>query len=821
MIKQILFATVAASPVFAFAGSLVMKGHVVDATDASALPGARIMTYMPADSASTAVIAVSDADGNFRIGQKKPGRYNVEVSFTGMRKYLSNVNLENAEQEYDLGTIPLWGDSESLDEVVITARRPVIQADGEKVTYNVGDDAESGTKTVIEMLRKVPMVTVDGQDNIKVNGQSDFKIYLNGRPDPMLSQNASTVLKAMPASAIKKIEVIMEPGAKYDAEGVGGILNIITESKKPNEGYLATLNLGGSNNNANAGVFAQSKVGKVTGSVNVNYYNSRFNPMEITGNIVRESTVPGSKESSRQDLYMKNYNDFINGSATFAWEPNEKNLFNASVSLMKGAGTQKITTLGKNYGISGALMSEYRQKESNFWDWGNVNVLASYQHTFSQAQNLVLSYQYAHGISKSKDKVFTEGIQNYDEAFPASLYDSENPSNEHTIQGDYTLQFLSDYTLETGAKGVFRRNKGNGCYLFGETIDNLFPAENPELTDVDMRQNQDVGAVYASLAGKWNAYSAKAGVRYEHTRTHVEFLKGDTGDFSSYLNDVVPNAALAYNFTPMHSLRLAYQMRIRRPSISELNPFVQYMLADIMRKGNPDLDSEKTHNVSLTYTNFIGFMNINLVASYRFSDNLISSFMYLDNDLIYSTYENSGKYNEGSLSAYIGFRFGTNLTFDVNGAVRYRDFSYKAAGISNNGWEGNFGANLNWTMPAKIVLGAYGGVSTPSVDLQGKNGGFSYYGLSLSRSFLKDDRLKISLNANNFIDTKIRINNNVTGEGFRMRTHLAATAWNVGASVSYTFGNFNAGLKRTSKSIVNDDVEKSQSGGNSFTGGGR
>ena len=92
---------------------------------------------------------------------------------------------------------------------------------------------------------------------------------------------------------------------------------------------------------------------------------------------------------------------------------------------------------------------------------------------------------------------------------------------------------------------------------------------------------------------------------------------------------------------------------------------------------------------------------------------------------------------------------------------------------------------------------------------------------SLSRSFLKDDRLKISLNANNFIDTKIRINNNVTGEGFRMRTHLAATAWNVGASVSYTFGNFNAGLKRTSKSIVNDDVEKSQSGGNSFTGGGR
>lgn len=124
-----------------------------------------------------------------------------------------------------------------LDEVVVMARRELIKSDGAKLTYDVEHDPSAGTNTVMEMLRKVPMVSVDGEDNIKVKGQSNFKIYVNGKPDPMLSGDPKAVLKAMPASSIKRIEVITDPGAKYEAEGTGGILNIITTTKQSLEGY--------------------------------------------------------------------------------------------------------------------------------------------------------------------------------------------------------------------------------------------------------------------------------------------------------------------------------------------------------------------------------------------------------------------------------------------------------------------------------------------------------------------------------------------------------------------------------------------------------
>ena len=157
-----------------------------------------------------------------------------------------------------------------LQDVVVVQQKSLVKSDIDKLTYDIESDPDSKSNTILEMLRKIPMVTVDGEDNIQVNGSSSFKVYVNNKPNQMMSNNPKEVLKSMPATSIKKIEVITNPGPKYDAEGVGGILNIITHNQGI-EGYTATFSGSVSNRGAAGSTYATVKSGKLTMSANYNY----------------------------------------------------------------------------------------------------------------------------------------------------------------------------------------------------------------------------------------------------------------------------------------------------------------------------------------------------------------------------------------------------------------------------------------------------------------------------------------------------------------------------------------------------------------------
>ena len=156
--------------------------------------------------------------------------YFLEVSALGRKTIHKSFSVVDLSETIDLGILPIEDDAEMLQSVTVTALRPLVKMDVDKMTYRVEDDVDARTTTVLDMLRKVPMVTVDGQDQISVNGSKSFKVLLDGKPSIMMSSNPSDVFKSMPASAVKNIEVITNPGVQYDAEGVGGVLNIITKS---------------------------------------------------------------------------------------------------------------------------------------------------------------------------------------------------------------------------------------------------------------------------------------------------------------------------------------------------------------------------------------------------------------------------------------------------------------------------------------------------------------------------------------------------------------------------------------------------------------
>lgn len=795
------------------AAPYMVRGTVLDAMTAETLPGASCVVYAATDTVKPLLTTMSGVEGEFSVELSNPGQYMLKVTMIGQKPINRFFTVGEEKPIAELGSIAMQPEGEALDEVVVSGRRPVIVATGDKVSYNLTEDPTTQTHTVLEMLRKVPMVTVDAQDNIMINGQSNFKIYLNGKEDPMLSQNASTVLKSLPATTIKRIEVILDPGAKYDAEGVGGILNIITETQASTDGQIATITLGGGAHNAQASLYGMAKKNKVTASVDVSYYKN-FGNSKNRGSIHRETFDVPEPTVTDQTVEQRPNSNFVNGNARLSWEPDDNNLFTLSASGYGGGGTYKYLSSTDVTDSRGNLLDHSRQDLRSGWTWSSLTVNAGYQHNFDNAgQNIVLSYQYVHGWDTDKDRTST--LESSISDFIPYTYNYKNsPTNEHTIQLDYTKPFSQYFTLETGAKGIFRRNYSDGYTKQGYSWTDMVMTED---NTVNMTQKQDVAAGYATYAGTFGKVGLSAGLRYEYTRMQTDFRTPGYDNFHTNLNDWVPNASVSYAFTPAQNLYASYQQRICRPGVSELNPHRAELIQGIITEGNPDLTSEKSHTLALSYSSFAGKLGFNVRTYYTFANNCISQVTNQEGGNLIMTYSNVGTQRNWGLNAFFKYQINGLMDFSVNGSAQYTYFRFRAQDMENHGWTYSLNANYNYTMPWSLKLNAYAGFSTRRYDLQGYSSGFNYHGLSLTKGFLKNDRVKVTLSGNNFFSPKFTFNMESNGSDYRNKMSMKVPVWDVNLTVAITLGGLNSSVKQTAKKINNDDVQQSQGGGSGLT----
>lgn len=689
-----------------------------------------------------------------------------------------------------------------LEGVTVSGTKPVIQSDGAKLTYNVDEDPSSKNNTVLEMLRKVPMVSVDGEDNIRVNGESNFKIYVNGKEDPMLSANASTILKSMPATAIRKIEVINEPGAKYDAEGSGGILNIVTETQQTINGYLLNATLSISKMNTSASLYGRTRVNKVTMDANLTYANSIFSRNDKSEGEIEYLNDP-INHFLRENLTQKQKFGFLNGSYNLSWEPDTLNLFTLGVSGMTIDPTIEINSTTTMASATGSpVYSYYRYLDPNL-GIANFSANASYQRTLGrQGHNLVFSYLYDFSKQNMDLDNYYSDFDNYEMEMPFLGSRMHYNNNSHTVQIDYTNPINEHHTLEFGAKGLFRRNSSDSWNIGGSDHATAVQlgADHDRLL-----QFQDIAAIYGSYTGSYGKWGVKAGVRYEYTHMGIDFRSGEQKDFSSILNDVVPNAAITYNFQPAENLRFAYQMRIYRPDIQLLNPYQYSIEANQVQEGNPNLNSERTNVISLTYSNFMNKVFGSIGAEWRYLHDMITHYDHLEDDIIYSSYSNIGIKNNFRLNGMLGWRITQAMDVTLNGSLNYIYYNAGALDIHKGGVEGNAFLGWNYRLTNGLRLSLNGGGSTRSVTLQGKGSSFYYYGLSASKSFLKEDRLTLTVNASNFFTPYTHFKTYTEATGMISRSNFKAQNWNVGFSVSWKFGSLKSDVKKTDANIDNDD----------------
>lgn len=271
-------------------------------------PYATVRIYTHRDTSKVMAMGVTDMNGKFSKDLPGEGTYRLTISAVGKTETERTFTVNRQSPRANLGTIVLGSNANALQEVTVTAQAPLVTNEIDRLTYNIQSDEESKTKTIFDMLRKVPLVSVDGQDNIMVKGSSNFKIYKNGHPDPSISQNPKEVLKSIPASMIKKVEVITEPGAKYDAEGVSAILNIVTINNTTIDGVVGTVTVGARNigdfekTSPGTNAYLTTQVGKLITSINYGY---------------RHQPKKGNEQSSYSEThYNKSGNSLIyNGEA--------------------------------------------------------------------------------------------------------------------------------------------------------------------------------------------------------------------------------------------------------------------------------------------------------------------------------------------------------------------------------------------------------------------------------------------------------------------------------------------------------------------------
>ena len=811
-----------------------IKGVLLDSLTQEGEPYATIKIVKKEAPAKALKMLVTDMKGKFQEKVPGTGSFVMTISSIGRNTIVKDFTVKAGEKLVDFGTLYITDASNELGQVEVVAQKPLVKADIDKIEYNVQDDPDSKSNSVLEMLRKVPLVTVDGEDNIKVNGSSSFKVYVNGKPNNMMSNNPTEVLKSMPANSIKHIEVITNPGPKYDAEGVGGILNIVTVGSGL-EGYTATFSGNVSNMGAGGGLFGTVKSGKLTVSARYNYnYNDR--PRSYSGGNRR--TVGDITEGSSDldyDGSSKGHGNFQSGSMEASYEIDTLRLVSMSFGLWGGGNnsTSINNTLATAPGTSNELyryVSDGRSKSS----WYSIDGGVDYQRMFHVKDRMfTLSYK-INTSPQTSDSYSTYNDMHAAtdwEDFLKRLYDLNNDGSqnttEHTFQADYTTPIGKIHTLEAGAKYILRDNSSEDDRYerqIGTTGDYVLDEEHSS----HYKHQNDILAAYMGYGLRVKKISGRLGVRYEHTKQEVKYLLGRGDNFNKNFDDVVPSASIGYKLTDMSNLRFGYNMRIYRPGIWYLNPYLDDSNPTNISQGNSHLDSEKSHSFNLSYSNFTQKFNINLSARYSFTNNSIERVteQVKDTDIpglqnptgkevLYSTYQNIGKSRNASLSGYVNWNATSNTRIYAN---FYGNYTYMegANGLKNDGWNlfAYGGAQQSLPHDWRISLNIYG--QTPWIMLQGKGSSFFDYGLSVNKSFL-NKRLTLSAFASNFFKKYTSPTSSIEGVGFTQDSWNRYTRQRFGVSVSYRIGELKASVKKAARTISNDDVK---SGGGEGGGGG-
>lgn len=811
----ILFALLPATGHADNSGSFTVKGQVVDSLTNETVPYATLSIASAQAPEKAIKLLACDIDGKFETTLAQAGKYILTIQSIGKAPAQKHITLSGKNRTLNLGKLYMEEDNQRLGEVTVTAQKPLVKVEIDKLSYSLEDDPEAVTSNTLDMLRKVPMVTVDGEDKIQLKGSTNFKIYMNGKPSNLLSNNPGEVLKSMPANSVKNIEVITDPGAKYDAEGIGGIINIIT-TKNALQGYTGSVRGGATTlGRYFGGAYFSAKIGKVGLTANYGYSHETTPWNETTS--FRENLVDEQEHFLNQSGRSKRKGPFQYGNLEGSYEIDSLNLISVGANLFNGK-MKNISELGvEMLDVQQNPIYRYNRNSSDQSTFGSTDVNVDYQRSTHKKDELfTLSYRFSHNPEDSENESTIYDAWNYPNSrlYPQSSRNDAS-TNEHTVQVDYTTPTWKDQTLEVGGKYIHRQSNS-------ETVRNFFNDSTQVWEDItsntsSFKHTQHIYAAYLGYVFKFHKFGLKAGVRAEGTALKVNYPKAVEKNFDTHYFNVVPNATLSYQLTMSQQLRLGYNMRIQRPGIWYLNPYVNDVDPQNISYGNPNLDPEKSNNINLNYSMFAQKFSINASASYTFVNNSIQSYTFIDPEnpgVSQTTYDNIGKRQQTGLFMYANWNPVPLFRIYMNGGADYTDLKSTKNDLKNSGFSGRLFAGSQFNLPLDFRIDLNGGYFSPWIQLQGKGSPFYFVGLRLNKDFLKK-KLTLSASLMNPFWEHIKRENTSADDTFRSVNKTYQSTRSFQFSISYRFGTLKEGIKKVKRGISNDDMKgnENNSGG--------
>ncbi len=781
-----------------------ITGQAVEQNSGKTIPYATVTLQI--DSTKIIKKLSSDVAGRFSVPVNEKRKYTLTLTALGYSPARKIVEVTDAKT--DVGKVSM-AEGTMMKEVSVIAQKPLVKMDVDKITYSVEADPDAQTSNGLEMLRKVPLLTVDGDDNITLNGQSNYKVLVNGKSSSMMSNNFKEVIKSLPANSIKEIQVITNPSSKYDAEGVGGIINIIT-TKKTTNGYNGSL----------SGGF--DSFGGFNGSA---YLATRVNKFSFSGRIsLNQFKRPDSHSSNNRENFLSDewrYTDassknsakglYRNFSGEASYEIDSLNLL--SMSFWGYAGNFDSRNDGETH-ISNLQHIDTKAYHTGFDGknkYGTLSGNIDYQKSFRKPdKSFTVSYKLDNNPNDRNYYTQVDGVLNYLPYYQHSQ--SESFTREQTLQVDYNDPLSKIHQIECGVKAIFRQNESkSNTYLFDET-EQLWNRNDTLSNELDY--NQYIVGAYAGYVCKIKKISFKTGVRTELTWNDAVSKSVRDTSFTNRLQNLVPYINLSYQLKQGKTIKLSYTQRLYRPGIWYLNPYINNSTREEIRYGNPNLKSEISHAFDLAYNANTPKINLGLSSYLAFTNNSIEEVSKINaNNVTEETYKNIGTNLRTGMNIYCSYRPNSKYNFSINSGTNYYKMeANNGYNIKNEGFRytGNFNSRIELWKESALSLNA--GFSTSGIQLQGKSGGYTYSGIGLSQNLLKK---KMSLNLY-LSDPFCKYRSykwNTVDKYYINRGDYTYMARQLRFTVSYNFGKSNTEVKKAKRGISNDDV-KSGGGGN-------
>ena len=721
-------------------------GTVVDSVSGIPIPYASV-SIVNTRSNTILTGGITDDDGAFHVKEIALGRHKIVVQYIGYeKKELGPYNFlpfGKNQTEYNLDKISMNQTTLQMEGVEVEGERPLFVQTAEKRVFNVEQNSLSTGGSAIDALRQVPGVEVDPDDNISLRGNTKVNLMIDGKPSSIAGGDIKSLLQSVPASNIADIEVMTNPGAKYDPEGMAGIINIVLKENR----------FAGLNGNVNSGGDTQ---GGTNFSGQVNFRNTKFNSFI---NLGLNDRVWNSDGTSYRKMEFQEFENILNQS--YDSKSNGPNLFVKTggeyfIDPTQSLGVSLTVSDGKKYRDNdnytydkGPGESRYIRVSDSDGDRGGYDFNLNYDKKFKDPKHKLTSYlRLSDGVNQGADEYKNTEWETFEDFFEGAEEARNGQDGTNTgfdFQVDYVRPFESGSKLELGFSSKNNdRNDKQTAEVFDYSL-NQFVNDNEFSNDFNF--NETVNAAYLQYGGSYWFIGYNAGLRYEMVNMASD-LKSNPEVFKKDYNSFYPSLSFTLGAPQFIQLQASYSKRVRRPKGRQLNPFISRQDERNYRSGNPFLNPEYTDSYEINFSRFSRGLSLSFGTYYRNTTDEITRHKEVNQDgTSLATYENIGskqtkgfEYNIiGSLGKKMRLIFGGNTYWDDVNTDLYGDVYDKTSRTNNFRVTSTYNVlpqtELSFFMfhqPKKsIPIGTFNAMTWSSVSVKQK---------------LMDERLNLTLN---------------------------------------------------------------------------